>query len=119
VFTIEEIQTECHEAESGYLPRRNRIEYREALLDGTSAQVRWSSRPYMIAAAGDTFDNLVYHLSTWTLGCESNRRDGRRRIERMWRRELMQLKLHLPAGNIEKGTKLYVLTCAELVEKLR
>ena len=119
-FTVRDSRTEGGEMPEDRVPRRRRDEYSRAVLDGTMpAALQWiDDRPFMLAQKGDTFDGIVSHLATWTIGWDTNRGDGGKRIIEMWAGGLAALNPGLPRGEIPEGTRIRLLKYVETLERL-
>jgi len=119
-FTVRDSRTEGGEMPEDRVPRRRRDEYSRAVLDATMpAALQWiDDRPYMLAQKGDTFDGIVSHLATWTIGWDTNRGDGGKRIIEMWAGGLPALNPGLPRGEIPEGTRIRLLKYVETLERL-
>jgi hypothetical protein len=117
-FSPEELATEDPPRT---VKRRDRDVYTEAVLEGKlPATLRWATeRPYLVAEEGDTFDGLVRHLATWTIGWQTNRGSTRQVILRMWRDSLLRLNPQLAQGAIPAGTHVRLLTYTEIIDELR
>ena len=94
------------------VPKRDMITYRDATIEGkVPTKPHWASeRTYMLAKKGDTFEKIVHHLATWTLGWDTNRGNDRQIILAMWKEELARLNPQLPQGKIPEGTRIRLLT---------
>jgi len=108
-------------APEDFVPQPERVEYTETVLVGRlPARLRWTTqRPYMLARKGDTFEKVVKHLATWTLGWDTNRGDDRKIILRMWRRGLVGLNPELPREKIPEGTRIRLVTYAETIKEVQ
>jgi len=121
-FVQEQRDSEWRRDDDAAVPlRRDQVVYAEAVLGGKfPAPLRWTTqRPYLLSGEGDSFEGLVEHLASWTLGWNSERKETRRNIVRMWRRGLARLNPGLLRGSLMTGTRVNVLTYAETVSLLR
>jgi hypothetical protein len=101
--------------------RRDRVVYTEAVLKGElPATLQWvTGRPYLVSEEGDTFEGLVGHLATWTIGWQTNRGNAREVILQMWREALQRLNPQLAQGAMPAGTPVRLLTYTEIIDELR
>jgi hypothetical protein len=124
------IQFVSETVENGYQnndPRTNSfITYEECVLAGAfPAKLRpTTTHPYLLAEAGDTFDKIVKHCVDWRPDwgyAPNNLRDRERRknLDALWRAALAKLNPKLPQhGEIKTGTRIQVLTYAEVFDQL-
>ena len=119
-FAVRDSRIEGGEMPEDRVPRRRRDAYSRAVLAGKMpAALQWvDDRPYMLAEKGDTFDAIVSHLATWTIGWDTNRGDARKRILEMWADGLADLNPGLPRGEIPEGTPIRLLKYVETLERL-
>jgi hypothetical protein len=119
-FTVRDSRIEGGEMPEDGVPRRRRDEYSRVVLAGRMpAALQWiDDRPYMLAEKGDTFDVIVSHLATWTIGWDTNRGDSRKRILQMWAAGLVELNPRLPRGEIPEGARIRLLRYNEMLERL-
>jgi hypothetical protein len=102
-------------AHPSFEARRRRMECRDIVLDGHSADLRWqTASPYVRALQGDTIEGLSRHLASWTNVWEMNakRPKLRERMLNVWRKQLALLNPDLPDGPIRKGTAVRIPTYA-------
>jgi hypothetical protein len=115
MFTCENVDSEVHDGPESDIMRRDRIEYLDGVLDGHSKTVQWASHPYMVAQSGESFEGLVYHLSTWTIGWDGEKSGAQAKIERFWHQALVRLNPRISTGIIPKGSKVYIPTYSEIL----
>jgi hypothetical protein len=69
----------------------------------------------MVAQSGESFEGLVYHLSTWTIGWDGEKSGAQAKIESFWHQALVRLNPRISTGIIPKGSKVYIPTYSEIL----
>ena len=114
-FTVENVGSEIRDEDEPGTSRRDRIEYLDGVLDGHSKIVQWASHPYMVAQSGESFEGLVYHLSTWTIGWDGPQSQAQKKIQLFWEQELVRFNSRISNGSIAVGSKVYLPTYSEIL----
>lgn len=100
--------------------RRTLVLHEDLVLDGTTKELRpLTPRPYVRVAPGDNLTALVEHLASWIPGWESVSKEKLQRIHGVWREGLLRLNTGMDFEHLIPGSKIEVLTYAEIMKWLR